>query len=161
FGLEQPGGRVQPRGQGGLAGHGGPADARRPPAQRAHAGLVAELALPRLRAGQEGHADPGHADQRQLRLPRPPPLGGPVMRGVAPGCPVPPLAGGLVPAAAPEPASADEKLLRDNKAPTDGPELLEYLRKRFDSPISDEEIRALVEQLGDDSFHKREDATRR
>src|SRR5215510_13980490 len=63
-----------------------------------------------------------------------PPLGSPVMRGVALGCLVPLLAAGLVPSAAPEPASADEKLLRDNKAPTDGPALLEYLRKRFESP---------------------------
>jgi hypothetical protein len=56
--------------------------------------------------------------------------------------------------------SADEKLLKDNKVPTGGPALLEFVRKRFTEMISDERIKELVEQLGDDSFAKREEASR-
>lgn len=59
------------------------------------------------------------------------------------------------------PADDDEKLLREHRAPTDGPGLLDYLRRRFTTSVSDQVIRALIEQLGDDSFEKREEASRR
>ncbi len=55
-------------------------------------------------------------------------------------------------------ADADEALLRDAKIPTDGPGLLEYFQKRTTSSPSDEALKALIDQLGDDSFHKREEA---
>lgn len=54
----------------------------------------------------------------------------------------------------------DEKTLREHKAPTDGAGLLEFLRKRFTVTVGDERIKALIEQLGDDSFEKREEASR-
>jgi HEAT repeat protein len=63
-------------------------------------------------------------------------------------------------AAAPDAASRDEKLLKQHKVPTDGPGLLDYLRKRFHTPLTDEKIAELIEQLGDDSFERREEATR-
>jgi hypothetical protein len=65
----------------------------------------------------------------------------------------------LLPAAAPRPADEDEKLLRANGLPTDGPGLLDYLRKRIASPLSEERLRQLIEQLGDDTFARREEAS--
>jgi hypothetical protein len=56
--------------------------------------------------------------------------------------------------------SADEKLLRAHGVPTDGPGLLEHLRKSALELVSDEKIKALIEQLGDDSFDRREEASK-
>jgi HEAT repeat protein len=57
-------------------------------------------------------------------------------------------------------ADADEKLLRHHKVPADGPGLLDFFRKQTARAISEDRIKALIEQLGDDSFEKREEATR-
>ncbi len=66
----------------------------------------------------------------------------------------------LLPSAAPEPVSDYEKLLRANGVPTDSRGLLDFLRKQLDFPITEERIEQLIEQLGDDRFAKREEATR-
>lgn len=67
----------------------------------------------------------------------------------------------LLTAADPDPGLADdERTLRAHKVPTDGPALLAYLRKRFTTAVGDERIKALIEQLGDDSFEQREEASR-
>ncbi len=63
-------------------------------------------------------------------------------------------------ALAAEEASSDEKLLEDHKLPTDGPGLLDFFKKRTTETISDARLAALVEQLGDDDFFKREAASR-
>lgn len=67
---------------------------------------------------------------------------------------------GLVSSAGPESIAEDERLLREHNVPTEGPALLEHLRKGFTSSITDEKLKQLIEQLGDDSFHKREEASR-
>jgi hypothetical protein len=69
---------------------------------------------------------------------------------------------GAVMGAAPAPRAetADEKLLREHGVPTDGPGLIEHLRRSASEAVSDEKIKALVEQLGDDSFDRREEASR-
>jgi len=56
--------------------------------------------------------------------------------------------------------SADEKLLKEQKVPTDGPGLLEYLRKRSHGAVSEARIKELIEQLGDDRFAARQAASR-
>jgi hypothetical protein len=56
--------------------------------------------------------------------------------------------------------SSDEKRLKDHRIPTDGAGLLEFFRKRGIETMSDARLRALVEQLGDDNFFKREEASR-
>jgi HEAT repeat protein len=56
-------------------------------------------------------------------------------------------------------ADADEALLKDAKIATDGPGLLEFFRERTHSTPTDDALKALVEQLGDDSFRKREQAS--
>lgn len=66
----------------------------------------------------------------------------------------------LGPSAAPEPVSDDEKVLQANRIPIDGPGLLGYVRKRFTSPLTEAKIKELIELLGDDSFEKREEASR-
>jgi HEAT repeat protein len=55
---------------------------------------------------------------------------------------------------------ADEKILRENKVPTEGPALLEFLRKRFTEMVSDDRLKELIEQLGDESFARREEASK-
>src|SRR5207247_9585622 len=57
------------------------------------------------------------------------------------------------------PALADEALLKKNKVPTDGPGLLEHLRKRSLGPEGEAKLRKLVKALGDDDFETRENAT--
>ncbi|MCI0465138.1 MAG: PQQ-binding-like beta-propeller repeat protein [Gemmataceae bacterium] len=63
-------------------------------------------------------------------------------------------------AAQPAEGAADEKLLRDAGLRTDGPGLLEYFRQRTPSGNDRERLAALVQQLGDRTFSKREKATR-
>jgi len=57
--------------------------------------------------------------------------------------------------------SADEQLLRDNKLPSDGPGLLEFFRNRTIDKTDEAKIKALIRQLGDDDFNKREEASQR
>jgi hypothetical protein len=56
--------------------------------------------------------------------------------------------------------AADEKALREAKVGTDGPTLLEYLRNRAPDPARLAKVKALVRQLGDDVFAKREEASK-
>src|SRR5262245_28432903 len=58
------------------------------------------------------------------------------------------------------PVATDEMLLKDNRVPVDGPGLLDYIRKLAGRAVSQEKLAALIEQLGDDSFEKREQASR-
>ena len=56
-------------------------------------------------------------------------------------------------------AASDEQLLRLNKIGTDGPSLVEFLRR---SSLSDEQlihVQRLVRQLGNGTFKAREQAT--
>jgi hypothetical protein len=62
-------------------------------------------------------------------------------------------------AAAAEDADPDEKTLRDNKVATDGPGLLRFLRSRTLDDNDGEKLKALIRQLGNDSFREREKAT--
>jgi hypothetical protein len=55
---------------------------------------------------------------------------------------------------------ADERLLRAAKVATDGPGLVKYLRGQTADPALLEKAKALVRQLGDDSFAVREQASR-
>jgi hypothetical protein len=55
---------------------------------------------------------------------------------------------------------SDEKILKENGVPTEGPALLEFLRKRFTQVVTDERLKELIEQLGDESFARREEASR-
>src|SRR5262249_39086085 len=59
----------------------------------------------------------------------------------------------------PDFAGADEQTLKASKVKTDGPDLLDYLRKKTPSGGDAAKIKALIEQLGDDSFEKREKAS--
>jgi hypothetical protein len=70
------------------------------------------------------------------------------------------LACGLVPSAAPEAASEDERLLQQHKIPAEGPGLLDAIRRRLPAATLDPKTYDLIEQLGDDSFFKREEASR-
>ena len=54
----------------------------------------------------------------------------------------------------------EEKRLKDHKVPTDGPGLVEFFKKRGTQTISEGRLGALIEQLGDDNFFKREEASR-
>jgi hypothetical protein len=56
---------------------------------------------------------------------------------------------------------SDEKMLKDHQVPTDGPALLEFLRKHFAEAVSEEQLKKLIVQLGDDSFAKREEASKK
>jgi hypothetical protein len=53
----------------------------------------------------------------------------------------------------------EEKLLKSAKLQTDGPSLLTYLRKRTPDASAAAKVRTLIDQLGDESFEKREQAT--
>jgi hypothetical protein len=66
---------------------------------------------------------------------------------------------GLRPVAAIENGDPDEKTLRDNKIALDGPGLLAFLRSRTLAPEESAKLKALVRQLGSDSFKDREKAT--
>jgi hypothetical protein len=54
----------------------------------------------------------------------------------------------------------DERILTDNNVPTDGPGLLAFVRGLVLDEKSEARLKALVKQLGDDDFDKREEATR-
>jgi len=58
-------------------------------------------------------------------------------------------------------AAAEEALLKEQGVPLEGAGLLDYVRQRLTSRVSEAEIRRLVEQLGDDTFAVREQAFRR
>src|SRR5438552_5613976 len=64
-----------------------------------------------------------------------------------------------VPAAGDGDAASDERVLREARVPTDGPGLLRFLRGRTADAADEARLKALVRQLGDDSFAKREQAT--
>jgi HEAT repeat protein len=66
---------------------------------------------------------------------------------------------GLGPPAGKEESCSDEALLREAGVITDGAGLIRFLRER--SGATPEEVRALIRQLGDDEFAKREQASRR
>jgi hypothetical protein len=53
----------------------------------------------------------------------------------------------------------EEKILKSAKLQTDGPALLTYLRKRTPDASAAAQVRTLIDQLGDESFEKREQAT--
>ncbi len=57
-------------------------------------------------------------------------------------------------------AAADEETLRAAQVGTDGPALLEYLRNQTPDPARLARVKALVRQLGDDAFEKREEASK-
>ena len=59
----------------------------------------------------------------------------------------------------PDTTAADEQALKAARVENSGPALLEYIRRRVAAPIDGEKIRALIRQLGDDSFETREKAT--
>lgn len=54
---------------------------------------------------------------------------------------------------------ADEKILRDARLPTDGPGLLDYLRKQAGPQGGEVRIKALIRVLGDRSFRVRQKAS--
>jgi hypothetical protein len=58
-----------------------------------------------------------------------------------------------------ETAASDEKVLQDNKVGTDGKGLHEFFRKRTPTPDDQAEIDALVAQLGERSYARRQRAT--
>ncbi|NBO91556.1 MAG: hypothetical protein EBV06_04475 [Planctomycetia bacterium] len=68
----------------------------------------------------------------------------------------------IAPHAAPpssdHPLHFDEALLKAGKINLDGPSLMVFLRSRY-TEITDERIKQLVEQMGDESWYVREDAT--
>ncbi len=53
----------------------------------------------------------------------------------------------------------DEEVLKDGKAPSDGPGLIEFFRQRVVHASDEGRIQGLIRQLGDDEFEKREDAS--
>jgi hypothetical protein len=56
--------------------------------------------------------------------------------------------------------AADEQVLKAAKVGTDGPALLEYLRNQTPDSARLSKVKALVRQLGDDAFEKREEASK-
>jgi HEAT repeat protein len=61
--------------------------------------------------------------------------------------------------AAPENVAADEQTLREAKVGSDGPALLEFLRRRTLASAQREQILALIHQLGAEEFAEREKAS--
>ena len=59
----------------------------------------------------------------------------------------------------PDTTAADEQVLKAARIETNGPALLEYVRRRIAAPLDADKVRALIRQLGDDSFEIREKAT--
>ena len=59
----------------------------------------------------------------------------------------------------PDPTAADEQIAKAAKIKTDGPSMVEYLRKRLPAAGDAAKIKQLIEQLNDDSFEVREKAT--
>jgi HEAT repeat protein len=64
------------------------------------------------------------------------------------------------PAAGADEAAADESVLKEAKVPVDAPGLLEFFRRRTVDIGDEARLKALVRQLGDDSFETREQASR-
>jgi hypothetical protein len=58
----------------------------------------------------------------------------------------------------PDQAGADRNFLQEHGLPSDGPALLDYLRKRTRPETDSKETTALIAQLGDDDFEVREKA---
>jgi hypothetical protein len=56
--------------------------------------------------------------------------------------------------------AADERVLKAAKVGTDGPALLAYLRSQTPGPARLAKVKALVRQLGDDDFTKRQEASK-
>jgi hypothetical protein len=81
------------------------------------------------------------------------------MSSVVPSVALGLLLAGALPAAEPDQVARDEQTLREAKVGTDGPALLEFFRKRTAKDVDPTKIKALVRQLGDDSFEKREQAS--
>src|SRR5687767_7926998 len=69
------------------------------------------------------------------------------------------LLGGTAFAAEMDPIARDEQTLRDARLGTDGPALLEFFRKRTAKDVDLTKVKALIRQLGDDSFEVREKAS--
>jgi hypothetical protein len=59
----------------------------------------------------------------------------------------------------PDTTSADEQALKTARIETNGPSLLECIRRRIAAPLDADKVRALIRQLGDDSFEIREKAS--
>jgi len=59
----------------------------------------------------------------------------------------------------PDTTAADEQTLKAARIETDGPSLLKYVRRKIAAPVDPDKVRALIHQLGDDSFETRERAT--
>ena len=53
----------------------------------------------------------------------------------------------------------DEQLLKGAGVPTDGPGLIQYLRRRTLQDAAGDKIKTLIRQLGDDDFEVREKAS--
>src|SRR5262249_51557647 len=70
-----------------------------------------------------------------------------------------PVAGQFLPVSGSEPATADERLLRFARLPTDGSSLLELFRRRPASAADWDRVRALVRQLGSPTYQTRERAS--
>jgi hypothetical protein len=60
---------------------------------------------------------------------------------------------------APDTTAADEQILKTARIESTDPALLEYFRRRVAPPLDVEKVRALIRQLGDDSFEVREKAS--
>jgi hypothetical protein len=59
----------------------------------------------------------------------------------------------------PDTTAADEQVLKTARIESDGPALLEYFRRGIATPLDLDKVKALIRQLGDDSFEVREKAT--
>src|SRR5262249_11193788 len=68
-------------------------------------------------------------------------------------------AAALLPAAERDPLQVDEQTLKEARLPTDGPALLEVLRKQTLTDVDRTRIQALVRKMGDDDYAVREEAT--
>lgn len=66
---------------------------------------------------------------------------------------------GLASAAEMDPIARDEQALREARLGTDGPALLEFFRKHTAKEVDPAKIKALIRQMGDDSFEVREKAS--
>jgi hypothetical protein len=66
---------------------------------------------------------------------------------------------GLLPAADPPTTTADEMVLKTGKVGTDGPALLDYLRKQMKARPKATQIQALIRNLGNFSYDVREEAS--
>jgi hypothetical protein len=59
----------------------------------------------------------------------------------------------------PDPAAADEEALKAAGVPTAGPAVLDFLRRQTPPAVDPVKVRALIRQLGDDSFEARRQAS--